>query len=190
MIFFSKNACEIVKDDISAKLGISVTNDLGKYLRLPTINRQVTKQTFKAISGRVDGKLAGWKSHIISIVGRATLVQSTIASIPSYAMQTLRLPRSLCDEIDRKSKQFLWGGTFQTRSIHNVSWGQITKSKQAGGLSFRTMRENNATFLTKLGWWLLVEKDKLWSQVLRAKYCHSRCDISKFQPKAEASNTW
>ncbi|KAJ8432647.1 hypothetical protein Cgig2_011813 [Carnegiea gigantea] len=61
--------------------------------------------------------------------------------------------------------------------------GQITKSKQVGGLGFRTMRENNAAFLSKLGWHLMVEKEKLWSQVLRAKYCNSRCDVDMFQPK-------
>jgi len=105
-------------------------------------------------------------------------------------MQTVRLPRSLCDEKDRMSRQFLWGGTTQTRCVHNVSWGQLTKPKQAEGLGFKTMRETNAAFLIKLDWKLMVEKHKLWSQVLRAKHCNSRCDIDMFQPKADASNTW
>ena len=42
------------------------------------------------------------------MAGRATPVQSTISTIPSYAMQSARLPRSLCDEIDRKARRFLW----------------------------------------------------------------------------------
>ena len=75
----------------------------------------------------------------------------------------VRLPRSHCEEVDRKVRRFLWGGTEQARKIHNISWRQITKPKQAGGLEFRNMRENHVAFLTKLGWCLLVEKDKLCS---------------------------
>ena len=57
----------------------------------------------------------------------------------------------------------------RTRKIHNVSWGQLTKTKEVRGFGFRTMRETNAAFPTKLGWRLLTEKDKLWSLVLQAK---------------------
>ena len=124
------------------------------------------------------------------MAGRATLINSTLSSIPTYVMQTARVPRSLCDEIDKKSRCFLWGGNEQTRKIHNISWGQILKAKKEGGLGFRTIRETNDALLTKLGWRLLVEKDMLWSQVLRAKYCNNHCDIDMFEPKAEASNTW
>lgn len=52
------------------------------------------------------------------------------------------------------------------------------------------MRQTNAAFLTKLGWRLMVEKDKLWSQVLIAKYCNGRCDVDMFQPKMDASNAY
>ncbi|KAJ8430823.1 hypothetical protein Cgig2_034150 [Carnegiea gigantea] len=85
---------------------------------------------------------------------------------------------------------FFGGVSEQTRRIHNIPWGQITKSKQEGGLGFHTMRETNAAFLTKLGLRLMVEKDKLWSQVLRAKYCNGRCDVDMFQSKTDASNAW
>jgi len=68
--------------------------------------------------------------------------------------------------------------------------GPNPKAKQEGGLGFRTMRETNAALFTKLGWRLLIEKDMLWSKVLRAKYCNNRCDIGMFESQADASNTW
>ncbi|KAJ8449185.1 hypothetical protein Cgig2_027187 [Carnegiea gigantea] len=37
---------------------------------------------------------------------------------------------------------------------------------------------------------LAREKDKLWSQVVRAKYCDGRCDIDIFVAKPKASNAW
>ncbi|KAJ8422385.1 hypothetical protein Cgig2_012101 [Carnegiea gigantea] len=50
------------------------------------------------------------------------------------------------------------------------------------------MRETNTAFLTKLGWRLIVEKDKLWSQVLRAKYCNNRAKFLKQGLRAEVGN--
>jgi len=36
----------------------------------------------------------------------------------------------------------------------------------------------------------MVEKGKLWSQVLRAKYCQGRCDVNMSTSTADASNAW
>ena len=103
-------------------------------------------------------------------------------------MQTAKIPRFICDEIDRKTTRFLWGGNETTRKIHNVSWNQVTKNKMMGGLGFRFMRDTDAAFLAKLGWRVLAEKDKLWSQALRAKYCNNRCDTEMFALKQGTSN--
>ncbi|KAJ8436530.1 hypothetical protein Cgig2_026645 [Carnegiea gigantea] len=52
------------------------------------------------------------------------------------------------------------------------------------------MRQMNAAFLSKLGWRVVVQKHKLWSRILRAKYCNNRCDLDMFAPRADASNAW
>ncbi|KAJ8441406.1 LOW QUALITY PROTEIN: hypothetical protein Cgig2_002365 [Carnegiea gigantea] len=49
-----------------------------------------------------------------------------------------------------------------------------------GGLGLKAMRQTNSAFLTKLGWRVLNEKGKLWSQVVRAKYCDGQCDIDMY----------
>lgn len=55
---------------------------------------------------------------------------------------------------------------------------------------FRSAGQSNTAFLTKLGWRVLTEPNKLWSRVLRAKYCKGRCDIDMFEPKQNMSNVW
>ncbi|KAJ8424110.1 hypothetical protein Cgig2_018120 [Carnegiea gigantea] len=47
---------------------------------------------------------------------------------------------------------------------------------------------SNDTFMTKLQWRLMNEKDSLWSRVVHTKYCNGRCDIDMFHSKREASN--
>lgn len=44
------------------------------------------------------------------IAGKATLVQSVSSTIPSYTMQTMKLPENICKHLDRLNRDFLWGG--------------------------------------------------------------------------------
>ena len=82
---------------------------------------------------RVDRRLAGWKTKCLSLAGRATLIQSTITTIPAYVMQSTRLPRAICDALDKKVRRFLWGATALERKVHLVPWKTIIREKAHGG---------------------------------------------------------
>ena len=189
-VFFSNNTEDSLARIISEEMEIPRTYDLGQYLGMPTINSRVSKQMFAKISDRVNKRLAGWKSKLLSTAGRVTLIQSTLSSIPYFAMQTANLPKSLCDDLDRKVRRFLWGGNSEQKKVHKVCWEVVTKNKECGGLGIRSMRHVNSAFMMKLGWRLLTEKESLWSRVLRSKYCNGRCDLDMFQEKANSSNAW
>ena len=189
-VFFSKNTNFEIRQAICSTLGMDETEDLGKYLGVPIINGRSSKREYQYLVDKINGKLAGWKMKSLSLAGRATLVQSAISSIPFYTMQTTKLPRSTCDELDRKSRSFLWGSNEGERKVHMVSWNQISKPKHEGGLGISQMRQANSAFLAKLGWRLLAEPSALWSRLLRAKYCDNRCDLDMFKDKQNASNTW
>lgn len=102
-IFFSRNTDFETREEISGSMRMEETDDLGAYLGVPTINGRSSKREYQYLVDKVNGKLAGWKTKTLSIAGRATLVQSTLSMIPYYTMQTTKLPRSTCDELDRKS---------------------------------------------------------------------------------------
>ncbi|KAL2935657.1 hypothetical protein RDABS01_018775 [Bienertia sinuspersici] len=59
-----------------------------------------------------------------------------------------------------------------------------------GGLGFRSMRQANVTFLSKLGWRFLAEPNSLWSRVIRQKYGEGKCSVDISQHKQNASNVW
>lgn len=103
-------------------------------------------------------------------------------------MQTAKLPRTICDEIDKKARRFVWGGDEEKRKIYLLSWECLQKPRDQGGLAIRSARQTNAAFLTKLGWRVLTEPNALWSRVLRSKYCKGRCDLDMFERKANMSN--
>lgn len=68
------------------------------------IHERVGKKNFKDGIDKVKNRLAGWKARQLSLAGRITLQQSVLSAIPSYTMQTMRMPLSVCEELDRQSR--------------------------------------------------------------------------------------
>ncbi|CAL1410531.1 unnamed protein product [Linum trigynum] len=61
-IFFSKNTTTQTKNRISRQMGISHTNNMGKYLGVPVIHGRFTQGTYKYILEKLDKRLIklGW----------------------------------------------------------------------------------------------------------------------------------
>ena len=106
-IIFSTNVNHHEVENISATINIPVTDDLRKYLGVRTLSKRVTKSTFQYIVDWVDKRLTGWRTKCLSLPGPVTLIKSTLTAIPTYAMQTCWVPKTVCDELDRKVRPFL-----------------------------------------------------------------------------------
>ncbi|CAN1794778.1 Putative ribonuclease H protein At1g65750 [Linum perenne] len=85
-------------------------------------------------------------------------------------MQTAFLPLSLCDKIDRKVRDFIWGSSDGVRKIHNVNWDSMCKPKSMGGLGLRSARDLNKAFLMKVVWGILTKPDEMWASSIISKY--------------------
>lgn len=104
-------------------------------------------------------------------------------------MQTNKLPQSVCKQLDRLNRNFLWRDQLTKRKVHLVNWRQVCKSKQDGGLGIKRAEDQNLALLTKLGWKLLSDKDSHWSAVLRGKYLQ-RESLMDWPSNRLASQTW
>jgi len=160
------------------------------YLGVPTITGRVTKGMFQNVITRVDNRLAGWKAKCLSLAGRVTLIKSTITAIPAYAMQSACLPCSICDDLDKRIRRFLWGGTTLERKPHLVNWAMVIKEKSQGGLGIRSMRQLNSAYLMKLGWRLKTEHSTLWVRLIQDKYGRGRDLDSLVGRPCSGSNAW
>ncbi|KAJ8447908.1 hypothetical protein Cgig2_012043 [Carnegiea gigantea] len=180
-------------DEICRRIGFEGIHKVeaqGFSAGMPATNGRITKQTFAYVLDSIDKRLVGWTTKTLSPVGRATSVQSIIFAIHYYSMQSAKLLCSLCDDYDRKPRKFLWGGNVNIGKFILFPGHKSQGDKDAGGLSFKSMRQVHSKFMTKLRWRVLAEKDSLWSRVLRAKYCQERCDIDMSTPKQDVSNAW
>jgi hypothetical protein len=111
----------------------------------------------------VKSEVDGWCAKSLSQAGRLVLIKSVAAAIPSYAMSTFLLPKSIYSQFDKVFKNFLWGfPSLKTRNLSLKSWNSICTLKALGGLGMRSMKDVNLALITKLGWKLLTGSDSLW----------------------------
>ena len=86
-IYFSPNVRNELKEEISERLGIRETNNIGKYVGFPLKHRGVPRNPYNFIVERVMNKLAGWKSKYLSFAWWVVLIKSIMLAIPNHVMQ-------------------------------------------------------------------------------------------------------
>lgn len=108
-VFFSPNVDRDTRESLCDILGFQSTRSLGKYLGIPIRHPGSSSHDFDFILDRMKHKLAGWKANLLSMAGRAVLIQSSLSTIPAYVMQCAHLPERILSGIDRANRNFLWG---------------------------------------------------------------------------------
>lgn len=108
-IFFSNNMDRGIQTQICSSSGFQVNNDLGKYLGVPIIHSRINRGSFQFILDKVDQRFSNWKTKMLSFAGRLTLTKSVLQSLPSYVIQSAYVPRSICDEIDKRCRNYFVG---------------------------------------------------------------------------------
>ena len=82
-------------------------------------------------------KLARWKANILSLVGRAILIQASSLAVSAYIKQSNLLPNKVLDGIDRVNRNFLWGLTESKGKMHWLGWKKVTRPKDEGVWGFK-----------------------------------------------------
>ena len=162
-IYFSSRVDSSLACKLSLMSGIPIANNLGTYLGTSVVRVRQSKNHYKHVIDRVQASLAGKKTKHIALVGRVTLGQSVLFTIPYYTMQTTPIPIAVCDEIERITRNFIWGGSMEKRCPSLTNWDIVTMPKANGGLGIRKMRQCNVAFLSKLAWRLMNESNSLWA---------------------------
>ena len=169
-VFFSPNVDLDQRSELSEVLGFSSTPNLGKYLGFPLKHSGATSQDFNFVIERVQNKLQGWKSKLLSKAGRVVLSQAVISATPAYVMQGCILPQRVLSSIDKINRNFVWGSTNEVKRMHMVSWKKITKPKARGGLGVHDAKGRNVSLAAKLCWRMDQSTNAKWAEVLRKKY--------------------
>lgn len=94
-VWFSSNTPFYLQHFICLAFQIPATTDLGTYLGVPLIHGRTWTTHFQYVLEKAHRKLAGWKLKSLSQAARLVLIKSTLATLPIYSMQAIRLPSSI-----------------------------------------------------------------------------------------------
>ena len=139
---------------------------------------------------RIQSKLAGWKTNLLSFLGWVVLTQAVTSTIPNYTMQCVVLSPKILDGVDRLNRNFMWGSSDRKKKLHLIGWKKITRDKEAKGLGIQAAKPKNAALLAKLNWRFKTEKSSLWVRVLSHKYRGRRRRPTNLLNPTPCSSTW
>ena len=105
-------------------------------------------------------------------------------------MQNTVLPNSICNELDRLNRNFLWGSSTERKKMHLVGWEKVCRPKREGGLGLYATKPRNKALLAKLNWRLHDEKESWWARTLTAKYCPNGIISSPLPIHRSGSTNW
>ncbi|KAF7843938.1 putative ribonuclease H protein At1g65750 family [Senna tora] len=189
-LFCSKNVGHARVNDISSALGVNLTTNLGKYLGVKLNHEKSCYGSFKDVIEKVRRRLSLWKANSLTMAGRITRSKAVLEAIPTYSMQTSLLPKKVCKEIEKLSRDFVWGSNAEKRKPHLVKWESVCSPKEMGGVGLRRIEGTNTTLMMKLGWGLIKNIDSLWVRALRIKYRCGSDVIPTIKKRKNASNVW
>lgn len=186
---FSKNVPLRDKNLIKAFWGAEEVIKSEKYLGLPQMVGQAKNRTFLALKQRVCRKLQGWKEKLLSQGGKEVLIKAVALSIPTYIMSCFILFHNICEDLRKMMALFWWGQKKEEQEIYSVSWQNMCKSKDEGGLGFKDLRAFNLALSAKQCWRLTTYTSSLLYQIYKARYFpfHS-FDTTRLGPSP--SYTW
>ncbi|XP_075473879.1 putative mitochondrial protein AtMg00310 [Primulina tabacum] len=85
-------------------------------------------------------------------------------------MYCFRIPKSICEEIEKACANFWWGEEVGRKKLHWKSWKALCRPKCMGGLGFRHLETFTKNLLAKKIWRIIVKPQFLVARVLKARY--------------------
>ncbi|KAL0295057.1 UNVERIFIED_CONTAM: hypothetical protein Sradi_6855500 [Sesamum radiatum] len=139
-----------------------------KYLGVPLTASRLTVADCQPILSNITSRLAGWTHLNLSFAGRAQLLKSVLGSLHLHWASVFLLPKSIIKGIEQLMRSFLWKGNTGSGLV-KVSWAQVCKPKEEGGLGIQKLSHMNIALLMKHVWRILQEdQTSIWvSWVLR-----------------------
>jgi hypothetical protein len=169
-VIFSKNTTGQTSANLCHLLNLKKSSPTTKHLGLPLELNRAKSSSFQDLIEKIQNRVAGWKTKLLSQAARTTLISNVAASIPSYTMSSLLLPKTICKKIDSSLRGFWWGASPGKNHMCLKSWKSICQPKSYGGLGLRRTLDTNYALISKLGWSLAVDEDKAWVSLLKSKY--------------------
>ncbi|GJS99190.1 RNA-directed DNA polymerase, eukaryota, reverse transcriptase zinc-binding domain protein [Tanacetum coccineum] len=159
-----------------------------RYLGVPLITKNISTDC-KPLVEKVRSKVRDWRNKALTYLGRLQLIASILSSMQIYWASIFLLPKFVIYEINKMLKGFLWCQGELTKGNAKVSWDNICKHKDQGGLGLKNLYVWNEVLLVKHLWNVAAKKDTLWVRWINVKILKGR-SIWEISTKSNSSMGW
>nr|GEV01037.1 reverse transcriptase domain, reverse transcriptase zinc-binding domain protein [Tanacetum cinerariifolium] len=104
------------------------------YLGLPVEKDMSKVDNWRVVIDRFLNKLSYWKSRLLSIGSRLTLVKAVLSSLPLYFLSLFGLPLKLCIFLRKFEGASSGGFKEDIKGISWIRWESVLAGKDMGGL--------------------------------------------------------
>lgn len=107
--FSQKKIAFAMAQTITNNFGMCKTGDLGRYLGVPLFHGRIGSHKFDYLVDKVRSRLGGWQRSLLSQAAQLLLVQTITATIPTYVMNSCKLPKKTMEDLEKANRRFVWG---------------------------------------------------------------------------------
>ncbi|KAH7542692.1 hypothetical protein FEM48_Zijuj02G0101100 [Ziziphus jujuba var. spinosa] len=163
------NMSSDMKRKVKELLNLKELKDGALYLGNALVMGRNRSKEFMMVKERLQNRLVGWQSQLLSRAGKAILIRTVTQAIPIYTMSTFLVLTGVCRQMDSIVKRFWWSTKLGAkRFLALKSWSSICKPKSARGLGFKKFEDINKALIAKLGWFIAKDRDCLWVKLLKS----------------------
>ena len=135
-----------------------------RYLGLLLVTKRLSRTDYTPLIEQIRARIESWTARFLSYAGRLNLISSVLWSVCNFWMAAYRLPRECIREVEKICSAFLWSGTSSNSHKAKISWENVCRPKQEGGLGLRSLEEANDVRCLKLIWRIVSHGNSLWVQ--------------------------
>lgn len=133
------------------------------YLGLPLSIFRLKKEDLQPLVDRIGCRLPLWMSHLMTPIGRATMVNTVLSSIPIYLLMAINAPKWVIKGIDKFRRGFLWVGKASVSGgACRVAWARVCSPKEYGGLGFPDLERMGLALRSRWLWQQRTSPEKPW----------------------------
>lgn len=119
------------------------------YLRLPLSLTRPTVADYWPLVSRCERRLVSISSFLSQAV-RLQLTNAVFSALPTFAMSTYLLPKTVIKQTDKYRKHCLWRGSdVNNKKPPKAAWTMACVPKESGGLGILNLRIQNQSLLLK-----------------------------------------
>ncbi|GJV03431.1 RNA-directed DNA polymerase, eukaryota [Tanacetum coccineum] len=154
--------------EAAEKLGCLILRTPFTYLGTKVGDNMNRVLAWQEVIDKVKNRLSNWKMKALSIGGRLTLLKSVLGSIPLFYMSIYKTPMSVLKDLEAIRRRFFNGHDQNSNQANWVKWDTVMSAKETGGLGVASFHALNRGLMFKWLWKFFVDKDSLWTRVIKA----------------------